>query len=58
MLAAGFQTNTLSILLLKYIVYGFVNNISAVPVDVIGIKPYMDSLFDPSCVPVRVMHDQ
>ena len=25
-----------------------------VPIDVIGMKPNMDILFDPSCVPVRV----
>ena len=27
---------------------------SAIPIDVVGMKSYMDSLFDPTCVPVGV----
>ena len=33
---------------------GFRNFHSAISVNVIRIKSYMDSLFDPTCVPVRV----
>ena len=32
----------------------FRNFDSTISIDVIRIKPYMDSLFDPTCVPVRV----
>ena len=32
----------------------FGNVDSAIPIDVVGLKSYMDSLFDPTCVPVGV----
>ena len=32
----------------------FWNLDSTISIDVIGMKSYMDSLFDPTCVPVRV----
>ena len=32
----------------------FGNVDSAIPIDVVGMKSYMDSLFDPTCVPVGV----
>ena len=32
----------------------FGNFDSTIPIDVAGMKSYMDSLFDPTCVPVRV----
>lgn len=32
----------------------FGNFDSTTPVDVVGMKSYMDTLFDPTCEPVRV----
>ena len=32
----------------------FENFDSIIPIDVVGMKSYMDSLFDPTCVPVGV----
>ena len=32
----------------------FGNVDSAIPIDVVGIKSYMDGIFDPTCVPVRI----
>ena len=33
----------------------FRNFDSTIPIDVVGMKSYMDSLFDLTCVPSRVM---
>ena len=32
----------------------FGNFDSTIPIDVVGTKSYMDSLFDPTCVPLRL----